>query len=407
MYVITIQDSFEAVIDDVKAGKTLSELFWVARRHVTTEVLEFGHVTVTQNRTTVFSGDVGFDQLEDNTYSVLFGGDHYTLISPSMVVDVAARDVSAVALSANGASLIVGTESGSVAAYNTSTKEKTGEIVAAHLLEISGVWVMPSDKVVLTMGTDHHAKLWSIPTGAEAAKPARVFAKAGMLDAALIGRGRNFVTAGNAVDVWECGSGAVVQTWKGKSRCVATDAVTDVVPGTVSGTSSGCEGHRDVSGSSLCVSSAVPAPGLFDYSNTTIYVGFESGTVQQHTFTGIGAHLDLHSPVSALSACGVVAVGTEDGNLVVWNPKTQVHHTLAMDPNYAVEHILARRNGEAVELVVSNGPEMLLRVVYDGEFRTQHLVGFTEMFHVRLLHSNGHTVVAATRDQLAFYGLSG
>lgn len=402
MYVVTIQDSFEAVIEDVAAGKTPSELFWVARRHVTSEVQEFRQVTVSHNHTTVFTGEVGFKQLGDNKYSVLFCGDHYTLITPTNIVDVAARDVSAVALSRSGECLVVGTENGSVATYDTATKEKTGEIASAHLLEILGVWIMPSDKVVLTMGTDHHAKLWSMPTGQEKPKPARVFANVGMVGAALIGRGRNFVTAGNTVDVWECGSGAVVKTWAGKSRCVATDSAQEE-PKNESG---------EVLAASMSHSSAasagfgLSAPGFFDCDNTSIYIGFESGTVQQHSFSGDSAHLDLRSPISALSACGVVAVGTEDGNLVIWDPKTLVHRTFALDPNYPVEHLLARKIGSVVEVVVSNGPEMLVRVTYDGEFHTQYLVGFAEMFHVRLLHSNGHTLVAASRDQVAFYALS-
>lgn len=391
MYVITIQDSFEAVIEDVVAGKASTDLFWVARRHVTTETQEFHQVTVSQHHSTVFAGDVAFEQLGDNRYAVTFSGDRYTLISPTNVVDVAARDVSAAALTSNGECLVVGTDTGSVATYDTSTKEKTGEIVSAHLLQVLGVWVMPSDKVVLTMGTDHHAKLWSMPSGQQEARPARSFAKVGMVDAALIGRGRNFVTAGAALDVWECGSGEIVKTFRGKARCVATDE-----DGLAASNSS----------QALGPSSAKPS-GLFDHENTLIYVGLESGTVQQHSFSGSSARLDLDSPISALAACGVVAVGTDKGSLVIWDPKALVHHTLALDPNYPVEHLAARRLGDAVEVVVSNGPELLLRVVFDGEFHVQHLVGLAEMFHVRLLHSNGHMLVAASRDQLAFYRLNG
>lgn len=388
MYVISIQDSFEAVIADVVAGTLPSDLFWVARRHVTSEVQELHHVTVSQTHTTVFSGPVGFEQLADNTYSVLFAGDRYTLISPAAIVNVAARDVSAAALSALGDFLVVGTDHGAVAVYDTATQTKTGEIAAAHFLDVSGVWVMPSDKVILTVGTDHHAKLWSVPHGPEAAAPARVFAKVGMADAALIGRGRNFVTAGNSADVWECGSGSVVHTWRGKCRCVATEAAEEAAA------PAQCAGDRP----------GQSAPVL-DYCNTNIYIGYESGTVQQHTSAGAGARLDLRSPISALSACGLVAIGTEDGSLVMWDPKTLLHRTLALDPNYAVEHIVARKSGDAVEVVVCNGPDMLVRVVYDGEFRTQHLVGFAELSHVRLLHCNSHTLVAASCDQLAFYSL--
>ena len=38
-------------------------------------------------------------------------------------------------------------------------------------------------------------------------------------------------------------------------------------------------------------------------------------------------------------------------------------------------------------------------------FSYEYLVGLSELFRVRLVHSNGTTLVVATQDELAFFGV--
>ncbi|OVF08597.1 putative 26S proteasome regulatory subunit [Clavispora lusitaniae] len=436
MHIITIQDSFEAVISDVSAGIVSSESFWIARRRGQNEAQELHHITVSNNGSVEFSGSVQFERQSSGTYRVAFGNDAYTLVTPVATVKTTSDDVTAVAITSDGSRLVVGSASGSIATYDTATKTPIGSIRHAHLLAVSGVYVFPSDKVVLSTGDDFSAKLWPMPGTPEASQAAtsdsttkdfsdgttkdfsdsatsddtkisvpantveatRTFRhqKKAITGAVLIGRGRNFATASldGSVDLWECGSGAVVSSFRriaspeDPAQCLAVGTCdTPVAP-----------------------QDRVKGELLFDCDSAALYVGYASGTVQQYNIAGhfqTPHRLSLDSPISAIAVCGAwVVVGTSDGRLVMWDPSTDSQHALELDMSEPIEHIAAHQQGQSVVVVLSNGPESLLRVTFDApNFSYEYLVGLSELFRVRSVHSNGTTLVVATQDELAFFGV--
>lgn len=398
MAIVNIQDSFEDVISDVESKTIQSESIWIARRFSSDEDhQEFFLVNVSldsKGKIKFDSPDVTFSRLESHKYTVSIKGDTYELVAPAFKIDTAKEGVSAVAMTKNGQSLIVGNEKCDIVHYDTETKDKIWEVNQAHFGGILKLVVFPSDRVLLSVGMDFQTKLWSLDTTTTAATRTFVDQKKEITDAALIGNGRNFMTASRdgSVNLWECSTGSVV------SKFQRIDNMADPCTSLTISTSS----------EKVALSDLVGGDMIFESEDKVVYVGYASGTIQQYSVGGhyqtpVKYHYD--AGVSCLATFGDhVVAGYDNGRVVVW--REMGSYLLELNEHYSVRNIQVEKwDGVRASMVVSNGPDLLLRITFDssdGTFRYKFMVGLGELFRVSLI-TGGKGVVVATHDEIVGY----
>ncbi|GEQ70681.1 hypothetical protein JCM33374_g4360 [Metschnikowia sp. JCM 33374] len=425
MHIITVQESFLEVISEVESGKIDQEPIWVARRDTKHEEsselysivvsIKHGHLALTMGE----SSPHHIEMVRNNSYKFTMtiedtNGRHvYSLFFPKSKLHLGLRSskISTCAISPNGSRLLVGTDSGSILQYDTATEKLLGKIDDAHLADVAHLTVLPSSQVMMSVGTDLQTKLWPLgPT--PVSSPARVFAeqKDQISDLAIIDRGRNFLTASRegSVLLWECSTGQVVSTFR------RIDNFNDPVT---------CMALAE--GEPVSAENTVGGDLLFGCSNKLLYVGYKSGIVQQYSVAGhyqTGIRFQRPSEVSLLLVeSAYLLAGYSDGLLRIYDISGSSQKTgtkqgqdtaasywdLQLNPNFPIEcaTVHKRENSETgLLLVVSNGPELLLRVDFDGtNFQTSQLIGLSEMFRIVSMGSNGDKTFVATENEIVQY----
>lgn len=397
--VITIQDSFEDVINDVVSKTIQSEQIWVARRYSHDE----DHQDLYKFNVTLKDGDLLFESSEakierlgDHRYSLSLGGEIYQLVAPKYKINTMKDDVTSIAVTKHNNKLIIGNSRGDLVQYDTSTQTKVLEIKEAHYSEISQLVVFPSDQVVLSVGRDFQAKLWSLDSNTKKASRTFLNQKKDISGVALVGAGRNFMTSSldGSVNLWECGSGKVV------SKFQRIDNLTD--PATCL---------------AICLDNAVVSDAsvggdlLFECEDKAVYVGYESGHIQQF---GVAGHYQtnlkfkIDGGISSIAVSdGILVAGTANGEVHVWNLSTKEHHTLQLNKNFPVSNMhIEKSQNLTLVFVVSNGPDLLLRVSYSadsGTFDHKYLVGLRELFRVQLVSRKYQELFVATEEEIVVY----
>lgn len=399
MAIVNIQDSFEEVISDVESKRIESESIWLARRFSGNEDhQEFFQIEVALDASGKLKfecPDVTFSKTDLYRYSVEIKGDKYELEAATSKIDMAKDGVTAVVMTKDEQRLIVGNENGDLVQYDTSTHEKISQIKEAHFGRIIKLVVFPSDKVLLSVGSDFQTKLWTLDSATTTATRTFLDQKKEITDIALIGKGRNFMTASldQSVDLWECSTGKVV------SKFQRIDDMNDPCTCLAISTTSEKVAPSDLVGGDL----------LFECEDKVVYVGYASGTIQQFS---VGGHFQTRvkypydAGVSSLATFGDhVVAGYDNGRVVVWRELGS--YTLELNENYKVRNICVEKwDGVRAVMVVSNGPDLLLRITFDsseGTFKYKYLVGLSELFRVELVTTSGNGIVVATQDEMVGY----
>lgn len=400
MTIVTVQDTFEDVINDVESKVVESESIWVARRFsVDEDHQEFYKVDVKLdgNEKVLFeSSDVQISRHGDHKYTFAIKGDQYEMLAPKHKTHTA-NNVTAVAITKNGNSLIVGNTNGDIIHYDTATKQKLLEFKEAHYAGILKLKLFPSEQVLLSVGNDLQIKLWSLERASEVAVRSFVNQKKEISDIALIGKGRNFMTSSldGSVNLWECSTGSIV------SKFQRIDDLEDPSTCLAIATAQSKVSYQDSVGGDL----------LFECNDKFVYVGYQSGLIQQYSVAGhyqTGVKFKVDSEVASLGIFSdYVIAGYGNGQIIVWNTTADQHFTFKLNENYPVSNLhLENWNGKRATFIVSNGPDLLLRAVFDGSdgsFHYRYLVGLRELFHVELVTASSRGVIVATLEEMVEY----
>lgn len=401
MAIVSVQNTFEDVINDVESKIVSSESIWIARRfshNENNQELYLINVSLSEDGQVKFdSADVELRRTGDHKYTITIKGDVYELVAAKYKIDTAKDDVTAVAITKNDKLLIVGNSSGDLIEYDTSTKSKVLEIKEAHYAGILQLALLPSDQVVLSVGKDFQTKLWLLETPSEVAVRTFLNQKKEITGIAPIGKGRNFMSSSldGSVNLWECSTGKVV------SKFQRIDDMEDPSTCLAIGSTEKTVSPQDIVGGDL----------LFECDDKVVYVGYQSGHIQQFSVAGhfqTSVKFKVDSGVSSLGVVeGFLVAGTDNGQVHIWNLSTNHHYQLALNENAPVAnlHVEGSKN-EQVTFVVSNGADLLLRVRFDprdGRFHYVYLVGLSELFRIQLVSSNARGLVVATQEEIGVY----
>ena len=391
MTILTIQETFEDVIYDVKNGVLDKDKFWVATRSPEAEESQkLWYIEVDLGAFKGESDKIKFNQLDERIYEFKIEGEQFVLHSCNEKVAIPdGITVTCLTISPDKTTLVAGTVRGDIIIYSLITRKILKEIKQAHLGNVTQTRVFPSNKVILTVGSDLTIKIWSLE-GTEARKMIGHVQE--ITGAALLGKsGRNFVTSSRdgSVILWECGSGKVVYRYRriGHEDDPATAVVTV---------------HTDSAG--------MATSGLeFEIANQAVLVGYDSGIIQHfsladHCQTRIRFTSD--SKVETMDLFNSLLVtGHENGQINFWNVDlvTRAASFKLETGPISVVKILAVRDHQ-VTLVVYNGVELLLRLSVDLNtlyMQTTYLVGMEEAFRVNDIAFNHF--LACGGSQLALY----
>lgn len=394
MFIITIQSTFEEVIESVKSGSVASESFWIARRDANKDELQYFDILVSldANKEVFFEGKaengekVEFVTLSSDIYHVTVlsaqKSETYVLRAPkTKKSNCRTRNISLSEMNPINRNLFLGSLNGGICIYETIKNEEVGIISDAHYLSVSKLLLLPSGKVLMSIGDDFTIKLWDLSTDETPTVSTRSFMKQSkeITGVAIIGRGRNFASGSKdgTVNVWECSSGRVVTTF-----CRISNRSDPVNCLTI--TTSNNEPIENEFRASL----------LFECHQKVVFVGYELGLIQQYSIArncATGIKLEHSAAVTSIASVETyIIAGYADGRVVVWDWLLEKKHFLVLNPNFPVAHISVKKSPgpKSVHFQLSNGPETLLDVDFNTEskeFDFTFLVGFKEMFTVLLI----------------------
>lgn len=330
---------------------------WVALRRESTEVEEPSRYFTVEQRDTNYEvkaedgSSATFTKVTPFEYSFSTGEATYTLIRPKLLEK-------ANKLTSVGGNY-VGTADGQL--------QRAGQVVAhAHDGDVVMVRQFASQAAVLTAGVDRTIRLWSTEGG----EPVRTFVghTGRITDCALVGKGRNFVTtlADGLARLWECGSGKCVYKFQRIDNHHDGANAVVVIVGTVDSS---------------------PAPNQFECGDKVMFVGYESGVIQQFHLQGHHqtlVRIKLGGGVTSLASAGDdIIAGLDNGVLAIWTPTTNSVRTLTFNERYAVSKVSVVDS----QVILYNGPETLIRVDLRDDTR-RWLVGLPEVFAVSAIEKS-------------------
>lgn len=393
MDLITIQDSFEEVISDIENGTLEQDKFWVARRSIESEEnQDFWYINVTNKGMKDDTSKVKFLGGKDKKYQLQVDEEIYNLQSFYRKVNLANNRISSVAVSSDSKYLIVGTKKGELIIYNLQTDTVEQNIADAHFEDITILKFFPSDKVIMSVGIDLKIKLWGL-TG----KLVRTMSNQvkEITDVGLLGKtGRNFISGSRdgSIDIWECGQGQVIYSLKRIQN--NNDPVNCFVIG-----------RHESPGSKT-------SELEFETGNQCVYVGFDSGIIQQFN---IGDHCqtrvrfeDGNAGVSSIDISdGILVSGYNDGQLKVWDIAGEnVIFKYHLNSHFPISTLkVLHRQDDIITVLVSNGPETLLKLEIDLKRKVvnqTYVIGMEENFSVHDVALNEDNIIIAS-DQLTVY----
>lgn len=393
MNLITIQDSFEEVISDVKNGILEQDKFWIAKRNIESdENQDFWYINVQALQMKDDANSVDVQYMKANEYKIRTDGNTYNLKSFYRKINIAKDKISSVAIASNNQHLVIGTKGGDLIIYNMMTDSVEKKINGAHFEDITTVKFFPSNKVILSVGIDLKIKLWGL--NGELVRTMINQVKA-ITSISLLGKtGRNFVSGSKdgSIDVWECGTGQVIYSFNRIQD--KNDPVNTLVIG-----------EHESEGTKL-------SELEFETSNQCVYVGYESGIVQQFD---IGDHCqtrvrfqDGSSAVTSMDKIDESLIcGYSDGKLNIWNTASgELIFKHQLNSHYPISQVFAlERQNNIMSVLVYNGPEILLKLDIDIEknvLETTYLVGMEENFKVSDIASSKDNIVIGA-DEVFLY----
>lgn len=387
MYIIGVQDSFCSVIEDVRDGKVDEESFWVSRRASEDSVQELYYVKVSTKEGGIsFEAPSGVEFKDPATkkahrYELHIAEDTYVIQGALSWHEFD----TVVSLASTTTKLIMGTSDNALLVYDLKSKKVERKIEDAHKSDVSIIKVFPSQKVILTVGLDLQIKIWLLD--GESTTPAQNLQghKAEITAIEFLGNGRNFLSGSKdgAVNLWECGSGTLVYSFR------RIDNLNDPVN---------------------CIATAqLPQPwsvtepltdNEYDTVGRELYVGYESGVIQSFD---IGYHSQLRKqlvgfegvPVTALATAGdYIVAGYGNGHVLVWEADTIKQDIELVD--HSIDHLLfVGANGSDLQLVVGNGPDTtLLLTIGKDNYKVTYLAGTPELFSASSIACNTKVFVA-------------
>ncbi|CUM51271.1 uncharacterized protein AC631_02484 [Debaryomyces fabryi] len=393
MDLLTIQDSFEEVICDVKNGILEQDKFWVARRSIESEVnQDFWYIDVTKQDMKNDVGNLKFLSTKGKNYQLQVDREVYNLQSFYKKVKLTNSRISSVAVSSDSKHLIVGTTKGELIIYNLVTDTIEKKIPEAHFEDVTILKFFPSDKVIMSVGIDLKIKIWGL-TG-ELVRTMSNQVKE-ITEIGLLGKtGRNFISGSKdgSIDIWECGQGQLIYSLRRIQN--NNDPVNCFVIG-----------KYESSGSKI-------SELEFETGNQCAYVGFDSGIIQQFN---IGDHCqtrvrfeDGKAGVSSIDISDEILVsGYKDGQLKFWNIATEVIICkYQLNSHFPISTVkVLQRKGDTISVLVYNGPETLLKLEIDLNNKVMnqtYLIGMEENFSVYSVALNQDNIIIGG-DQLTVY----
>ncbi|CCE88663.1 Piso0_001439 [Millerozyma farinosa CBS 7064] len=393
MKIVTIQDSFEEVLEDIRDARLEEDKFWVAQRDSDPNATQdLWYFTVNKEGINASDKNLTFEVKNTKKYEVKINNEVYRLQAPIRTKSFTSDPISCADMANDDSIAVLGTKYGDVLIIDVADFSIKKRIQNAHFSDVTSVRVFPSNKVIISTGTDLRLKIWDLEGNL-----AREMShhKSEITSINLLGKtGRNFLSGSKdgTVNLWECGSGQVLYTFKRISderdpvNCVATDTDPSA-------------GHKL---SDLEI----------ETDHTCMYVGHESGVIQKfdvgnHCLTGVKLILsDKAAVTSLISSRGIVIAGYNNGRIVFWNPIDQkpIFETRLND-SYAIDHMNVLHHDENdATLLVANGPETLLRLTVKGSQleRVTYLVGLEEAFAVTDI-AYMQRVLITTQYQIALY----
>lgn len=350
MDIVTVQDSFQEVIDEVRSGTIREEKFWVSiRKEGGPQDLHY--VTVTPKE---FQSDIGFggkNIFQFSGYKIQRGTKFIKLNNVSSVNRI-------------DDTLLVGTTSGNLVVYDLLLEEQT-TVPQCHFLDIVEIKVFPSKEVIMTVGLDKQIKLWSVKDW----KCIRTFTCLNSTHVELIGRGRNFVN-GNSngeITLWECSTGKSIHKFsKVRNK---NDPVTCIK--LISSEFHHGENQLE-----------------FETNDKLVIVSYASGEmVLFDLFTKKYRYMDLEKALAAKSISvvdDVLVIGTIDGRLLLYkNEELKLEKKL----NDAEVDLQIKKIDLTLNIYVYNGEETLFNLKVDLQnfsvMDTIYIAGLPEMFRVK------------------------
>lgn len=391
MKLLTVQKEIADILGEVNLGESQEDKFWIAIRDSADEDhLEYGDVRVESTPQGVQLSCDNFTITQKGPKSFFIEPPGRLCTAPSQSLDI--RLVLAAALTRDASTLLAGTDQGTIIRFDTESKKEIDRIDNAHFSQISMLRAFPSDKVLLSAGSDYQIRIWDMDL--QNKEPARTFKqqRKRITDVALIGSGRNFVLTsedGSAV-LWECGSGKGVSTFRridnheDPALCVVV-STTDI---------------------ELAPSDVVSPELQFECEDKTMYVGYHSGLIQEfrvasHSQTSVRYKRLKDASVTALAVQGkdTLIAGYSDGTIAVWGRQSETpKHEVSLNPSFPIKNMVIK--GSSV--VFDNGPELLFTMDLES-FQLGQLVGLTEAFMVQLIAVVENSIVVATSDEIVSY----
>lgn len=362
MLIVTIQDSFKEVINDVQSGMVAEDKFWISMREPGANQ-KLHEIKVLPDK---FVGDIEFkadgkDYLIDSKYHLKTGSKTVKLTGISCVSRI-------------GDDIILGMKSGDLVIYNILTEEQT-RVPDCHVLDIVEIRVFPSKEVIMTVGLDKQIKIWSLKEW----KCIRVFNCFNTSNVELIGRGRNFVNGnGNGeVKLWECGSGKVVHDF------VKVRNKTDEVRAIALFDSENKVGTNELE---------------YETNDKLVIVNYSLGDFMIfNLFTKQLENIDLNYQISSIQVVdNVMVFGTEDGQLVIYDLKTRAIKYSHRFNNEPIK-LTVKKTSSKLQVVLYNGEETLIMADIDNYElkKLTYLGGLPEFFKVEGMIYDKQLIVAS------------
>lgn len=164
---------------------------------------------------------------------------------------------------------------------------------------------------------------------------------------------------------------------------------------------------------------------LHGCQNAYVFVGYQLGTIQQFSVAGhfqTGVKFHRSAEVTSLKTePSYLIAGYADGVLRVYDVSetkgtsdssgASKHASkfweLQLNPNFAIDRLGVKGRGSGaskLKVVVSNGPELLVEVSFDGaSFHCTQLVGLSEMFRAVHIDCSGDKVFVTTGSEIVQY----
>lgn len=412
---ITIQSSFEEVLDDCKQGIVDEENIWINRRqlnHAGDAETEYYSIPIEKGSQTHYSnGQITITPVSSWLYNVHIGDESYILETGEKVIPVK-ENINSISLTSNtSVPMALVAKNFEVDYCNLKEKNITNELgfPKEEVNDILRAYLFPSNSVIITVNLNYSCNIYAFAAesvgnneikveeqdGDKALypKPVRTFTghKKSITSLQLIGsKGRNFLTGSRdgKINLWDCGSGLLVKSFYRIDGI--DDPINDIVLGSI-------EPVKD----------AVIGDSEFETEGKCFFAAYDSGVIQQfdivnHNQTKV--RFEFNESVAKLVNVEnkFLVSGHNSGYLNVWSLDSNSKvFGMKFNEEYPVNLIeFIELKEDVLELVLYNGPETLLRIwvnLVEGVMTKMHyMVGLPEVFQL--------TDMARNKQQLYVVG---